>query len=158
MNISQRRNLPTGSNEFVCFGVSGLNCGLRVKNVTEIVKPAEIPRIENVPRGLLGFWNHRSHMIPVVSLAELFRQPSTAKTGFWVVACDLENKRICLNVDIVYGVFALHSALKENMSKFSAVEVIDFSSQVYVFRDELLFALSLEKIERKYQRVEHVVG
>jgi purine-binding chemotaxis protein CheW len=74
--------------------------------VREITTPAPITELPHLPRGVIGVFDHRGQVVPVIDLRTCFDVPPHVAEGRtqWIIV-EVNNHRIGLCVNRVSGVF-----------------------------------------------------
>jgi purine-binding chemotaxis protein CheW len=74
--------------------------------VREITTPAPVTELPHLPRGVLGVFEHRGQVVPVIDLRTCFGVPERAaeRRNQWIIV-EVGQHRIGLSVNRVTGVF-----------------------------------------------------
>jgi purine-binding chemotaxis protein CheW len=74
--------------------------------VREITTPSSVTELPHLPRGVIGVFEHRGQVVPVIDLRTCFEVPAHAAEGRaqWIIV-EVSHQRIGLCVNRVTGVF-----------------------------------------------------
>lgn len=90
----------------VGFIVGDVSYAVPTSCVREITTPAVITELPHLPRGVIGVFDHRGQVVPVIDLRTCFDVPPRAQEGRtqWIIV-EVSKHRIGLCVNRVTGVF-----------------------------------------------------
>jgi purine-binding chemotaxis protein CheW len=91
---------------FVGFVVGSVNYAVLTHAVREITPPSQLTELPHLPQGLVGVFDHRGRVIPVIDLRLCFGVPvdETDRRAKWIVV-EVRDRWVGLAVDRVTGVF-----------------------------------------------------
>jgi len=75
-------------------------------SVREITTPTALTELPHLPRGVIGVFEHRGQVVPVIDLRACFNVPAQASSGRsqWIIV-EVSSHRVGLCVNRVTGVF-----------------------------------------------------
>jgi purine-binding chemotaxis protein CheW len=90
----------------VGFIVGEVAYAVPTASVREITTPAPITELPHLPRGVIGVFEHRGQVVPVIDLRTCFDVPARAAEGRsqWIIV-EVGQHRVGLCVNRVTGVF-----------------------------------------------------
>lgn len=90
----------------VGFIVGDVSYAVPTSCVREITTPAVVTELPHLPRGVIGVFDHRGQVVPVIDLRTCFDVPPRAQEGRtqWIIV-EVSKHRIGLCVNRVTGVF-----------------------------------------------------
>jgi purine-binding chemotaxis protein CheW len=90
----------------VGFIVGDVSYAVPTSCVREITTPAVITELPHLPRGVIGVFDHRGQVVPVIDLRTCFDVPPRVQEGRtqWIIV-EVSKHRIGLCVNRVTGVF-----------------------------------------------------
>lgn len=90
----------------VGFIVGDVSYAVPTSCVREITTPAAVTELPHLPRGVIGVFDHRGQVVPVIDLRTCFDVPPRAQEGRtqWIIV-EVNKHRIGLCVNRVTGVF-----------------------------------------------------
>src|SRR5688572_25628301 len=96
----------TRHRSFVGFVVGAVNYAVVTQAVREITPPSLLTELPHLPRGVVGVFDHRGRVIPVIDLRLSFGVPVDAndRRAKWIVV-EVGQRWVGLAVDRVTGVF-----------------------------------------------------
>jgi purine-binding chemotaxis protein CheW len=90
----------------VGFVVGEVAYAVPTASVREITTPAQVTELPHLPRGVMGVFEHRGQVVPVIDLRTCFDVPAHLTEGRsqWIIV-EVGQHRIGLSVNRVTGVF-----------------------------------------------------
>jgi purine-binding chemotaxis protein CheW len=90
----------------VGFLVGEVAYAVPTASVREITTPSPVTQLPHLPRGVIGVFEHRGQVVPVIDLRTCFDVPPRALEGRsqWIIV-EVDHHRIGLCVNRVTGVF-----------------------------------------------------
>lgn len=90
----------------VGFVVGDVAYAVPTSSVREITTPSAVTELPHLPRGVIGVFEHRGQVVPVIDLRTCFDVPARASSGRsqWIIV-EVGSHRIGLCVNRVTGVF-----------------------------------------------------
>jgi purine-binding chemotaxis protein CheW len=90
----------------VGFVVGDVAYAVPTSSVREITTPAVVTELPHLPRGVIGVFEHRGQVVPVIDLRTCFEVPAQVSGGRtqWIIV-EVGQHRIGLCVNRVTGVF-----------------------------------------------------
>jgi purine-binding chemotaxis protein CheW len=126
----------------VGFIVGGARYAVPVSVVREVVHPAELTPIPNAPAFLLGLFDHREEVVPVVALAQRLglKAQVTEERSKWILV-EVRGKAVGLVVDEVTEVFGIEGEARRSLPSLPANHVLGGLTQVAVHQGSLVYLL-----------------
>ena len=133
--------------QWVKFGLSGENYGIRVHKVQEIQRYSEISPIPGAPSYVIGIINLRGNVISVLNTREKFALPESEVTDDTrIVILEVGKQVIGILVDSVAEVISLQSSDVDIAPNVGNDETAKFIEGVSNKDGELLILLDVDKI------------
>ncbi|MCR4442690.1 MAG: chemotaxis protein CheW [Peptococcaceae bacterium] len=96
--------------QYVIFGLGDQEFGIDIMSVQEIIRPLKTTKLPNSPPHVLGVFNLREKVIPVVSLRRVLGfEDSASDEKTRVIVVKVEDRPYGLLVDIVHEVLRISS-------------------------------------------------
>jgi purine-binding chemotaxis protein CheW len=133
--------------QFVIFEMDNENFGLAIDQVDSIIRCPQITRIPNALEYILGIFNLRGKIIPVVDLRTRLGLSETLNTkNTRVIITQCGENYFGLLVDSVNEVINLDSSAIEDVPELSSDIDRQFFNGVSKSNDRIIIFLSLEKV------------
>jgi purine-binding chemotaxis protein CheW len=130
----------------VDFLVGKMNCVIDIMNVKEILAPAPFAPLPNTPSFILGAFDHRNAIVPIIDMeVRLDIKPLKQTKKKWIVV-NVFKKNVALQVDTVKGVITLDESQKRDSNSLSDSFDESWIYNIYSVNGSLLFELNLETI------------
>ncbi|MBN2341565.1 MAG: chemotaxis protein CheW [Deltaproteobacteria bacterium] len=140
--------LSSGERKMVKFAVSDIMCAVDIMNVREIIQPRATSPLPSHRRTVIGVIDHRDAAIPVIDLRIRFDVPQTkGPKQKWIIIA-LEERRVALVVDNVFGVTTVQLNQQRDHSSLSEETDVSWAENVYGDESGLLFELDLEHLSQ----------
>ena len=112
--------LPKEERKLVGFMVNGVSYGLHIMSVKEVINPAKMTNVPDMPPYVVGVLDHRHGVVPVIDLRIRFglEQRAQDRRTKWIIA-KLEETAVGLVVDRVTDVLNLDPSKKRDNLKIS---------------------------------------
>lgn len=133
--------------QLVSFTLDGVEYGIDILQVHEILRIPDITRLPNTPSFIRGVINLRGNVIPVVDVRNRFGYPSIDVTEFTrIIVIESEGKQIGLFVDNVSQVIRLSDKNIDPPSDLIEGVSEEFITGVGRLKDRLVVILNLANI------------
>jgi purine-binding chemotaxis protein CheW len=133
--------------KLIGFIVGNVRYGIDIMRIREIVNPTEVVQIPSIESYVVGVTDHRSSVIPIVSLRERFGLKSKGLDNRtkWILV-KVKNKEVGLQVDRVTQVIKVTNEQKRD--RHSLMEDAEKPWIGDVFSDEngLVFVIDLDPV------------
>ena len=125
--------------------------GLDILKVRELISfPEGLTRIPRMPDFIIGMFNLRGLVIPVMDLRKKFNMPGEESHEFSVIIIvDVENKNIGLTVDAVSDVIFVKEEDMQDTSELAVNVDTKFIKGVAKTKDEMVILLDIEYLLSK---------
>jgi len=125
--------------------------GLNILKVRELISfPEGLTRIPRMPDFIVGMFNLRGLVIPVMDLRKKFNMTSEERHEFSVIIIvDVENKNIGLTVDAVSDVIFVKDEDMQDTSELAVNVDIKFIKGVAKTKDEMIILLDIDYLLSK---------
>jgi purine-binding chemotaxis protein CheW len=125
--------------------------GLDILKVRELISfPEGLTRIPRMPAFIVGMFNLRGLVIPVMDLRKKFNLPGEERHEFSVIIIvDVENKNIGLTVDAVSDVIFVKDEDMQDTSELAVNVDTKFIKGVAKTKDEMIIPLDIDYLLSK---------
>ncbi len=125
--------------------------GLDILKVRELISfPEGLTRIPRMPDFIVGMFNLRGLVIPVMDLRKKFNLPGEEKHEFSVIIIvDVENKNIGLTVDAVSDVIFVKEDEMQDTSELAVNVDTKFIKGIAKTKDEMIILLDIDYLLSK---------
>jgi purine-binding chemotaxis protein CheW len=125
--------------------------GLDILKVRELISfPEGLTRIPRMPDFIVGMFNLRGLVIPVMDLRKKFNLPGEEKHEFSVIIIvDVENKNIGLTVDAVSDVIFVKDEDMQDTSELAVNVDTKFIKGIAKTKDEMIILLDIDYLLSK---------
>ena len=125
--------------------------GLDILKVRELISfPEGLTRIPRMPDFIVGMFNLRGLVIPVMDLRKKFNLPGEEKHEFSVIIIvDVENKNIGLTVDAVSDVIFVKEDEMQDTSELAVNVDTKFIKGIAKSKDEMIILLDIDYLLSK---------
>jgi purine-binding chemotaxis protein CheW len=125
--------------------------GLDILKVRELISfPEGLTRIPRMPDFIVGMFNLRGLVIPVMDLRKKFNLPGEEKHEFSVIIIvDVENKNIGLTVDAVSDVIFVKDDEMQDTSELAVNVDTKFIKGIAKTKDEMIILLDIDYLLSK---------
>ena len=125
--------------------------GLDILKVRELISfPEGLTRIPRMPDFIVGMFNLRGLVIPVMDLRKKFNLPGEEKHEFSVIIIvDVENKNIGLTVDAVSDVIFVKEDEMQETSELAVNVDTKFIKGIAKTKDEMIILLDIDYLLSK---------
>jgi len=125
--------------------------GLDILKVRELISfPEGLTRIPRMPDFIVGMFNLRGLVIPVMDLRKKFNMPGEERHEFSVIIIvDVENKNIGLTVDAVSDVIFVKDEDMQDTSELAVNVDTKFIKGVAKTKDEMIILLDIDYLLSK---------
>ena len=125
--------------------------GLDILKVRELISfPEGLTRIPRMPDFIVGMFNLRGLVIPVMDLRKKFNLPGEEKHEFSVIIIvDVENKNIGLTVDAVSDVIFVKDDEMQDTSELAVNVDTKFIKGIAKSKDEMIILLDIDYLLSK---------
>ena len=125
--------------------------GLDMLNVRELISfPEGLTRIPRMPDFIVGMFNLRGLVIPVMDLRKKFNMPGEERHEFSVIIIvDVQNKNIGLTVDAVSDVIFVKEGDLQDTSELAVNVETKFIKGVAKTKDEMVILLDIDYLLSK---------
>jgi purine-binding chemotaxis protein CheW len=125
--------------------------GLDILKVRELISfPEGLTRIPRMPDFIIGMFNLRGLVIPVMDLRKKFKMSSEERHEFSVIIIvDVENKNIGLTVDAVSDVIFVKDEDMQDTSELAVNVDTKFIKGVAKTKDEMIILLDIDYLLSK---------
>lgn len=131
----------------VGFKVGGVNYALDVHRVREIIKPLEVSPLPHAPRMIVGVFDHRGDVVPVVDLRLRFlvKGRGEPKAERWIIVTGVRGLS-GLVVDSVTEVFRTSGPQARDLPRLGAGDEARGISGVHSHNGELVFVVNPDRL------------
>ena len=135
----------------ITFILSEEKYGLDILKVRELISfPEGLTRIPGMPDFIIGMFNLRGLVIPVMDLRKKFKMSSEERHEFSVIIIvDVENKNIGLTVDAVSDVIFVKDEDMQDTSELAVNVDTKFIKGVAKTKDEMIILLDIDYLLSK---------
>jgi purine-binding chemotaxis protein CheW len=145
---AQNAAAASQSDSFLMFSVSGHSYAVRLLDIREVRKAAEMTRVAHAPKYVRGVTSIRGEIIPVINLKERFGLPRNQADDIQslILVSEMEGRRIAIEVDAVSEVIAVDPAAVQAIPKTTMVIDIKYLLGMVQHLDTVVLLLDLAKI------------
>ena len=140
-------------NQLITFILGEEKYGLDILKVRELISfPEGLTRIPGMPDFIVGMFNLRGLVIPVMNLREKFGMPSEERDQFSVIIIvQVEDKNIGLIVDSVSDVIFMQEDDIQETSEMAVQVDTKFIQGVAKTKDDMIILLDIDYLLSKSQ-------
>lgn len=152
MTLAERSpELPSRERTTLTFEIDGEVCGIDLSAVVEVVEYQGVTRVPFAPSHVLGVFNLRGSVLPVVDLASrlgLARAAPNARTCIIVVLAPVSGEvvRVGLLANSMRTVLSYEATSVESSPQMGARVSAEFLEGIVGHADGFVFLLNLEKV------------
>lgn len=133
--------------QIVIFRLGEEEYGLNISKIQEIIRVPGITRLPNTPDYVLGMFNLRGDIIPIIDLKKKFLRVFEEYTAeARVIVMETEDAKVGIIVDEISEIMAVSSELSVGKEKISASIKSDNLLGVVTIAERLIILLDNEKI------------
>ncbi len=150
MTASRSSYLPSAletEQKLIGFMVGDVRYGLDIMRIREIVNPSEVVQIPSVESHVVGVTEHRTAVLPIVSLRERFGlDPKELDNRTKWILVKISDKEIGLQVDRVTQVIKVNQEQQRDRSSLLDAEDKPWIGEVFADENGLVFVLDLDSV------------
>jgi purine-binding chemotaxis protein CheW len=127
--------------------VGDVRYGIDIMRIREIVNPTDVVQIPSIESHVIGVTDHRSAVIPIVSLRERFGLDSKGLDNRtkWILV-KVENKEIGLQVDRVTQVIKVTNEQRRDRNSLMDDAEKPWIEEVFADDNGLVFVIDLDPV------------
>jgi purine-binding chemotaxis protein CheW len=150
MTTNRSSYLPPGletETKLIGFMVGDVRYGIDIMRIREIVNPTDVVQIPSIESHVIGVTDHRSAVIPIVSLRERFGLDSKGLDNRtkWILV-KVENKEIGLQVDRVTQVIKVTNEQRRDRNSLMDDADKPWIEEVFADDNGLVFVIDLDPV------------